>query len=120
MNLEATIKLIEKPFCGNMNGVSVLICGANDNGKLAIKLARHSAAVLLLTNNDKQYDTIVRNAPQALNFRIERTNIQNWIAQNRVEKFDIVVMLDEIADCNNTLLLRYNNDNSYNIINTND
>ncbi len=94
MTLDEIIRIIENPFGRNLNGISMLVCCAPDNGQLAIKLARHSARVVLITGNREEYDNATERQPQALNMEIIHTNIEKWIATNRHFHFDMTISFD--------------------------
>ena len=94
MNLASVVEEIERPWRGNLNGVRVLVCGAADVGRLSIRLARHSAIVVQLTSNKAIYNAMLQVAPQALNLRIFRTNIAEWIEDCNTT-FDIVVVFED-------------------------
>lgn len=120
MTLEDIVDLIEKPYGGNLNGVSILMCGAPDNGKLAIRLARHSAKVVMLTESADVYAKATADQPQALDMLVIHTDITKWIYENHEHHFDIVVSFDVylniillLSDCGKTIKLHYNADGSY-------
>jgi len=120
MTLDAVVQMIEQPFHGNMNGVSVLVCGADDNGRLAIKLARHSAAVVQLTESSTHFSAIEKAAPQALNLNVKLTSISDWIASNLNRTFDVIVSFDSylsiimhLSDCSKFVKLHCTSDGLY-------
>jgi len=120
MTLEDIVKSIEEPYKGNLNGISVLVCGAPDCGKLAIRLARHSAKVVMLTESAEFYSQATAVQPQAVDMLAIHTDISKWIMENSEHHFDIVVSFDSylnmvllLSDCGKTIKLHYNTDGTY-------
>lgn len=120
MTLEEIVKHIEEPYNGNLNGVSILVCGAPDGGKLAVRLARHSAKVVMLTESADYYAEAVASQPQAVDMLAIHTNISKWICENQEHHFDVVVSFDSylniillLSDCGKTVKIHYNADGSY-------
>ncbi|MCQ2204263.1 MAG: hypothetical protein MJZ15_07465 [Bacteroidales bacterium] len=114
MKTADVVRTIEAPFGGNLNGVSVLVCGASDLGKVAILLARHSAKVVLLTESAVHYESVKNEMPQALDMTAIHTDISGWIVANVHGRFDIVVSFDcylsmalMLSDCAKVVSLHY-------------
>lgn len=114
MVLDELTGKIEAPFGGHLSGVSVLVCGLPDDGRLAIRLARHSAKVVALTDSAEVYSRVEKEMPQALDMLLIHTDITRWISANNDHKFDIIVSFDSylsiklmLEDCGELVKLRY-------------
>ncbi len=119
MDLTSIVGKIEQPWRGNLNGIRVLVCGDSDEGKLSIKLARHSAAVVQLIADKTTYNIVAQAVPQALNYKLLLTNINEY-QKICSTHFDLIVILEK--HCNHTLptsmgqnilKLKYNGNNDY-------
>ena len=66
MTLEEVVAHIERPYCRE----AVEICGADDDGKLAILLGRHGARVVVVVPTEADKLRLDSIKPQALNIRV--------------------------------------------------
>lgn len=66
MNFDEALHAVESPHKGLMHGVKVLVEGFADEGRLAVRLGRHSAKVLVVIADDVQRARFADQKPQAL------------------------------------------------------